>query len=183
MRNIPYIILGLLFAYCGGPEARKPVEVKTGSFIKQSVERNRELLASEEKLINSLITADSTREFISTDFGAWYSYQLQVPTRGYLPVENDLVTMTYDILSLQNDTLYSQDEIGSIEYLVDREELFPGLRMGVKLLQKGETATFLLPSHLGFGYHGDDKRIGPNIPLKSTVTIIDIEQSKDSIPN
>ncbi len=183
MRYIPYILLGLLFAHCGGPEARKPVEVKTGSFIKQSVERNRELLASQEKHIASMIAADSTREYFSTDFGAWYIYQQQVPTPGYLPEENDLVTMTYNILSLQNDTLYTQEEIGTIEYLVDREELFPGLRMGVKLLQKGETATFLLPSHLAFGYHGDNNRIGHNVPLKSTVTIIDIEQSKDSIPN
>jgi gliding motility-associated peptidyl-prolyl isomerase len=183
MRNIPYILLGLLFAYCGGPEARKPVEVKTGSFIKQSVERNRELLAIEEELIASMITADSSRKYISTDFGAWYSYQQQIPSPGYLPAENDLVTMTYDILSLQNDTIYAREEIGTIEYLVDREELFPGLRMGVKLLQKGETATFLMPSHLAFGYHGDNNRIGTNIPLKSTVTIIDIEESKDSIPN
>ncbi|MGB5237107.1 MAG: gliding motility-associated peptidyl-prolyl isomerase GldI [Flavobacteriaceae bacterium] len=183
MRNIPVILLGLLLVQCGGPEARKPIEVKTGSFIKQSVERNRELLASEEELIGSIIATDSTQDYISTDFGAWYFYQEEKLSSDYLPQENDLVNMTYDILSLQNDTIYSKDEIGVLEYLVDREELFPGLRMGVKLLRKGETVTFLFPSHLAFGYHGDNNRIGPNIPVKSTVTIIGIEQSKDSIPN
>lgn len=182
MRKITYILLVLLFAKCGGPQARKPVEVKTGSFIKQSVERNRELLASEEKLIGSMIAADSTHEYISTDFGAWYFYQQQNPSSDYLPEENDMVTMIYNIISFQNDTIYNQEETGTIDYLVDREELFPGLRMGVKLLKEGETATFLLPSHLAFGYHGDNNRIGPNMPVKSTITIINIEQSKDSIP-
>ena len=183
MRKISIILLGLLLAYCGRPDARKPVKVKSGSFIKQSVERNRELLASEEKLIAAMIAADSTRQYISTDFGAWYFYHQRNQDSDYLPQENDLVKMTYNILSLQNDTIYSADEIGVIEYLVDREELLPGLRMGIKLLRQNETVTFLLPSHLAYGYHGDNNRIGPNIPVKSTVTITGIEKSKENIPN
>ena len=179
-----FLILLLTFlVQCGGPEPRRPVEVKSGSFFKTSVERNKELLAQEELIIKEIIAADSLNQYYSTDFGAWYYYEDRISEDMYLPTEDDVVTMEYDILSLVNDTIYSRQEIGTIMYRVDKEELFPGLRMSVKLLKEGETATFLYPSHLAYGYHGDEERIGPNIPLKSTISMINIEQQKDTIQN
>ena len=50
-----------------------------------------------------------------------------------------------------------------------------GLRDGIKLMKKGETITFLFPSHMAYGYHGDDKKIGTNEPLICTVTLNDIK--------
>lgn len=183
MRMAYYIILAILLVRCGGPEPRKPVEVRTGSFIKESVERNKELLIEEENLIREIIATDSVNQYISTDFGAWYFYHQRIEEEDYKPTEADQVTLMYDVLTLNNDTIYSADEIGAVTFRVDREELFPGLRMSVKLLKEGEKATFLYPSHLVFGYHGDNNRIGPNIPVKSTVTIMKIEKLKDSILN
>jgi FKBP-type peptidyl-prolyl cis-trans isomerase len=61
---------------------------------------------------------------------------------------------------------------------VDKQELFMGLRDAVKLLKEGERATFLFPSSLAFGYHGDNNKIGTNVPLKSTVTLLKIEQQE-----
>jgi hypothetical protein len=48
-----------------------------------------------------------------------------------------------------------------------------GLRDGIKLMHKNEKVNFLFPSHMGFGYHGDNKRIGHNQPLICTVTLRD----------
>ena len=181
IRYLPVFIVLLLIAACGGPQPRRPVEVKSGSFIRESVERNKALLAQEEQLIKAIIEADTTNQYTTTDFGAWYSYDTQDQQESYLPQEGDIVKMNYDILSLQNDTIYSMEEIGEISYNVDREEIFKGLRLGVKILKEGEQVTFLFPSHLAFGYHGDNDRIGPNVPIKSNVTILKIEQTQDSI--
>jgi len=38
-------------------------------------------------------------------------------------------------------------------------------------MRKNETATFLFPSHIAYGYHGDNKKIGPNQSLICTVTL------------
>ena len=46
-----------------------------------------------------------------------------------------------------------------------------GLREGIKLMHKKEKVNFLFPSHLGFGFHGDNKKIGTNQPLLCTVTL------------
>lgn len=181
MRKGLFVLFLILLAQCNGPEARKPVKVKSGSFIKESVERNRELLAQEEELIRSIIDSDTLKLYQSTDFGAWYSYNTKVQEDTYRPVENDQVTIRYDMLSLANDTIYKSEEMGDINFIVDKESLFPGLRNGIKLLKEGETATFLFPSHLVYGYHGDNDKIGPNVPVKSTITLLKIEQSRDSI--
>ena len=56
-------------------------------------------------------------------------------------------------------------------YYVDKENIMMGLRDGIKLMKKGEKVTFLFPSHMGYGYHGDDRRIGHNQPLMTTITL------------
>jgi len=46
-----------------------------------------------------------------------------------------------------------------------------GLREGIKIMHKNEKITFLFPSHIAYGYHGDTKKIGTNQPLLCTVTL------------
>ena len=183
MNRLLLIASLLLLCQCGGPEARRPVKVKSGSFLKESAERNRELLAREEKLIQSIIKADSLHQYYSTEFGAWYFYENQLTEELPLAVADDLVTLNYNVVSFENDTIYSKDEIGTIQFRVDKEDYFPGLRNSVKILKAGEEATFLYPSSLGFGYHGDGDRIGTNVPIKCTIGLLQIEKSKDSIQN
>ena len=99
----------------------------------------------------------------------------------YTPQPDDLVTFTYNILSFTNDTLYKMEDIGILKYKVDKQELFPGLRNSIKLLKENETATFLFPSSLGFGYPGDGDKIGTSMPLKSTIAVLKIERVQDSL--
>lgn len=175
MRYTCLILCLIILAACEGPEPRKPVSVQSGSFMKTSVERNRQLLAGEVALIESLIKADSLNTYFPTGAGSWYHYNTVNAAETYTPQPQDKVQLTYDLLNLANDTLYSREEIGIINYLVDQQELFPGLRHGIKLLKKNETATFLIPSSLAYGYHGDNDKIGPNIPVRAVVTIFNIE--------
>lgn len=177
--NILLSLLLVLLVSCGGPEPRRPVKVKSGSFFKESIERNKELLAKEEKLIQSIIENDTAHQYKNSTTGSWYYYEAENLEATQTPQTDDLVTMKYAVFSLDNDTIYSEEEIGTITYKVDKQELFPGLRNSVKLLKQGETAVFLFPSSLGFGYHGDNDKIGVNVPLKTRISILNIE--KDSV--
>ena len=82
-------------------------------------------------------------------------------------------------MTFENDTLYSNEDIGIIKYKVDKQELFQGLRNSVKLLKENETATFLFPSSLAYGYHGDDKKIGVSVPIRVTISLLEIEKQND----
>ena len=176
-------ILSLIFLItlvgCGGPEARRPVEVKSGSFFKQSVKRSKELLAKEEKLMKDVMANDSLHEYTHSASGSWYYYDVKNEEAAYTPQPDDLVVMTYNVVGLKNDTIYSMDDIGTLTYKVDKQDLFPGLRNSVKMLKEGETGTFLFPSSLGYGYHGDNDKIGINVPFKVTLSIFKIEKEEN----
>jgi len=61
---------------------------------------------------------------------------------------------------------------------MDQEEIFSGLREGLKLMKAGETITFLFPSDKAYGYYGDENKIGANISIICTVTINSITQKE-----
>ncbi len=182
MKQLLLILLVFGFVGCGAPEPRRPVKVKSGSF-NASVERSKKLLAEEEGMIDTIISNDSLHNYEHSATGAWYYYEQKNEILTYKPQPDDLVTFTYNVMSFTNDTIYSHEELGVFKYKVDKQELFPGLRNSIKLLQEKETATFLFPSSLAYGYHGDNDKIGINVPIKSTITVLKIEKQQDSIQN
>lgn len=182
MKYIIFLLLIIGLAGCGGPEPRRPIKVKSGSFYSESAERSRQLLVREERLIQEIIAQDTAHTYVNSASGSWY-HMISKNEHDVNTVQpEDLVTMTYDILTLSNDTIYSMEDIGIFKYKVDKQALFPGLRNAVKLLKENESATFLFPSSMAYGYHGDNDKIGVNVPLKSTLSILKIERQQDSLP-
>lgn len=171
------LIVGLLA--CEGPEPRKPVKVKSGSFIRESIERNKRLLAAEEAMIKAIIAQDSLHTYFPTADGSWYFYSHKNNEVAPNPQTDDLVTFTYNVLTFANDTLYTEEEKGIVTYKVDKQELFPGLQKAIKLLKEGEQATFLFPSSMAYGYPGDKNKIGVNVPVKTNIHILKITPKKE----
>ncbi|MDR6300295.1 gliding motility-associated peptidyl-prolyl isomerase GldI [Mesonia maritima] len=178
------LLLVISMVACKTPEARKPVSHNSGSFINESIQRNKKLIKQEEDKILNIIHQDSTNNYLSSTNGFWYYYNTKVQTDSLLkPQFGDLVTFNYDIATLNGNSIYSKDEIGLREYVMDKENLFTGLRQALKLLKEGETATFLFPSHKAFGYYGDNDRIGRNTPIRSTITLNSIEKIENENQN
>lgn len=72
MKQFSLLLTVLFLCACKQPEARKPISVKSGSFIDVSVKRNKELLAKEEAEILRRIALDSTINYKASekvDFG------------------------------------------------------------------------------------------------------------------
>ena len=183
MRLVSLLFLFIIFCSCDGPEPRKPVQTKSGSFFKESIERSRKLLEAEESKIQDVIKLDSLKHYAHSTSGSWYHYLNVNEESDYTPKTDDLVVFNYDILTLDNDTIYSKEDIGIVTYKVNKQELFLGLSDAVKMLKVNERATFLFPSSIAFGYHGDENKIGSNVPLKSTITILQIEKQQDNTVN
>ena len=174
---LPLILIILAFS-CKSPEARRPISVKSGSFIDASVERNKKLNAKEKLLIENIMQKQKDKEYIASQSGFWYYYDTKIDNDSLRkPAFGDLVSYNYNIKTLSGKVLYSTDEIKTRTYIIDKEELFTGLREGLKLMKTGETVTFLFPSQKAFGYYGDDNKIGSNTPLMCKVTLNSITQS------
>lgn len=176
MKYFIYLIAVISLMSCEGPVARRPVRVSTPKIIKSTVERNKELLALEVQIINSLVKKDTLHSYKPTASGSWFYYETENKDTDYLPKDEDVVTLTYTIMTLTNDTIYSAKEIGVQNVKVNKPSLFTGLRNTFTLLKEGEKATFLFPSSLGFGYHGDDHKIEPNTPIKASISILKIDK-------
>ncbi len=173
------IFLGvfLILISCSKPEPRKPIVRKTGSFMEESVQRNKLLNKVEEDLLRYKMQTDSLHEYINSKNGFWYYYQLKDTSKSQFPVKGDEIVFTYEIKNLQDSVLYSKEEIGIRNHLVEKEELITGLQDGIKLIKEGEIITFLFPSYKAYGYTGYE-RIKPNEPLIYTVQIIKINNKK-----
>lgn len=166
-----------LLVACKSPEARLPETVQSGSFIKESAERNKILNEREREFIQKLIDKDSGTSYIASESGFWYYYNVKNDTTTITPAFGDLVKFTYNVKDLKGNTIYSEKEIGLQEYAMDQEELFTGLREGLKLMKPLETVTFIFPSQKAYGYYGDTHKIGTNIPLICKVTLNTITQN------
>ena len=177
IRPIITILFVCLFFGCKSPEARQPISKKSGSFIKESAERNIKLYQKEQELISAIIENHPDIEYIASESGFWYYYNTRVEQDTITAGFGDIVNFNYNIKDLNGNVIYSSEEIPTQNYNMDQEELFTGLREGLKLMKAGETVTFLFPSQKAFGYYGDAKKIGTNVPLMCQVTVNSITQN------
>ena len=179
MKNIKNSVLIMLavvsLASCKQQQARMPITQTSGEFLKASAERNKKLNKSEENEIAKIIKKNSKAKYISSKKGYWYLYDVKNDSTYTTPVKGDVAFFDYEIKDLKGNIIYSKDELKPQTYVVDKQNIMMGLRDGIKLMHKNETVTFLFPSHVAFGYHGDDNRIGTNQPLSVTVTLNDFK--------
>jgi gliding motility-associated peptidyl-prolyl isomerase len=176
---IPLFLLGIVLTGCSQQQqARPPVSRHEGTFMKESVERNKKLVANEESQIDSIIKSNPAVKYIASDKGYWYHYELQNAADSITPKRGDVAFFNYEVKDLKGNVIYSETELQPQVYYVDKENIMMGLRHGIKLMNKGEKVTFLFPSHMAYGYHGDNKKIGTNQPLICSVTLNDIKPEK-----
>lgn len=181
MKKLILPVLGIMLMWsCKSPEARRPVTHKTGSYINESIERNKKIVAAEEAHIQKIIEEDSSNEYISSPNGFWYYYNEKDTTSAPTPEFGDLVTFDYDLRTLDGREIYSDEELPTKSYTMDKEKLFSGMREGLKIMKAGETVTFLFPSHKAYGYYGDKNKIGRNVPVISTVTLHSITEENNN---
>ena len=176
---ISIVLVALSLASCKAPEARKPVTVKTGSFIDASVERNIKLNAQEKSSIAKVMEQQPEMDFIASKSGFWYYYNLKSEIDSLnTPDFGDIIDYNYNVKSLNGSLVYSKEDLQTQRYVMDKQELFTGLREGLKLMKTGETVTFLFPSQKAYGYYGDQNKIGSNMPLICEVTVLAIKENQ-----
>ena len=163
---------GILLSSCKQPqEARKPISHSSGSFMKQSIARNKKIIAGEEEQIKAIIKSDTAKKYIASKKGYWYYYESRNLTDSITPKKGDIAFFDYEIKNLEGKIIYSKEELEPQIYRVDKQNIMMGLRDGIKLMRKKEKVRFLFTSHMGYGFHGDNNKIGTNQPLFCTVTL------------
>lgn len=178
------LIISIAMFSCKQPQARMPISHSSGTFLKESIIRNKKMIEGEEFKIDSIIKSDKKNKYVASPFGYWYYYDIKNEKDTLRPKKGDVAKFDYEIKDFKGNVVYSFVELRPQTYIVDKQKIIKGLRHGIKLMHKNETVTFLFPSHLAYGYHGDDKRIGSNEPIICTVTLNDFEpENKITLEN
>lgn len=159
-----------------------PISHASGVFLKKSAERNKKLIHGEESKIDSIIKSNPKITYLTSQKGYWYCYVTKNDKDTLRPKKGDVADFDYEVKDLDGNVIYSQLELQNQHYVVDKQNIMMGLRHGIKLMHKHETVTFLFPSHMAYGYHGDNRRIGVNEPLLCTVTLNDFKPVNTSNP-
>jgi gliding motility-associated peptidyl-prolyl isomerase len=181
MTKLKFILVwcfAILFISCKQQQARKPISHSTGTYMKESAERNKKLVKAEEKLIDSIMKSNPKIQYIASPKGYWYHYEIQNQKDTLRPKRGDVAFFDYEIKDLKGNTIYTPEELKPQTYVVDKQNIMTGLRTGIKLMRKSEKVTFLFPSHAAFGYHGDNDKISTNEPIMCTVTLNDFKPQK-----
>ena len=172
-------ILILTLTSCKDLEGRRPINRSSGSYIQESIERNKDLIALEEKDIQSYIKKDTLNTYTASNDGFWYTYIVKDSTNTTLvPKVGDLTQFTYTLKTLSGRTLVSKEEVGQVITQIDQsnQELISGIRDGLKIMKEGETVIFLFPSYKGYGYYGLEQKIPSNTILVCELTLFKIKQ-------
>jgi len=174
--KIKFLIFTSILCFCCSKiEPRKPMNPKPSSTIfKETLQESIKLNAIEDARLLSSIKKDSTKNYQVSPNGFWYTYINKIEENKTIPKTGDVVSLEYNITDLQGTIIYSKEELGLKEYKVDKEDFISALQTGIKLMKVGETITFVIPSYSAFGISGDGKKIGINQSIKSTVTLINI---------
>jgi gliding motility-associated peptidyl-prolyl isomerase len=170
--SIYTLLFSVLLAGCKQHEdARRPISRASGTFMKKSADRNKKLVASEEDVIKKIIKSNPKIKYYATRKGYWLYYDEKNTTDLATPRKGDIAYYNLEVKDIKGKIIYSEADLGPQTYYVDKQDIMMGLRDGIKMMHKNETVTFLFPSHIAYGYHGDNKKIGPNESLICTVTL------------
>ncbi len=178
LRLFHLLWLCLFPSACQKPQARAPICADTAKADGAALRVSKAVYAAERQALRAYICR-SGLAFKKTGFDLWYAVVDSAKNRRArrFPRSGETVTVDYDIRNLRGAVIYSTDKSQSRQLKFDGRALIYGLNEGIKLLKVGDSAVFLIPSHMAFGFHGDEDKIAPNTPLVVHVKLKQISNS------
>jgi gliding motility-associated peptidyl-prolyl isomerase len=176
-----FVIIGFIFLLCScqKQEARRPISRSNSYTLADTSEQMKKLNTIEEAKVKAYIQRDSLTDYIASSSGYWFAYLQKVET-GVSPKAEEVVALSYEIFDLNNQVIYSKEELGIKTYKVDKEDFIPALQQGIKSMKIGETIKFVIPSYNAFGLVGDGNKIGMNQSIVSIVTLLNINKQNEN---
>jgi FKBP-type peptidyl-prolyl cis-trans isomerase len=134
----------------------------------QLLQANRSVLQTEKEQIDFLI---SRYKWVMTTTETGLRYRIYYKSaNSYFPVDGDEVKLSFSLKNIKGDLIYSSEIDGDIVMELGKSDQPSGLQELIRLMNKGDKANAIIPSHLAYGLVGD----GSKIPGKTSL-VYDIE--------
>ena len=131
---------------------------------------NRYLMNEEEEEIERYVKRHGL-DMVST--GTGLRYQILQEGNEELIQPGQTVTMEYVLYNVMGDVVYSSENDGLKVFKVGEGQVEAGLDEVMTHLHVGDLAKVIIPFHLAYGLHGDDRSIPEYATLVYTIKVID----------
>jgi len=174
IKKICSLLLGIIIVSCSEGKENATTEQWDSD---KSTAFNKQLSAEEELDINLFLARKPLWNVQTTGTGLRY-FIYKKGLGVYNPQENDRVEIEYKISLLDGTECYATlpDEVEEIR--VDKAQIESGIQEAIKLLNQGDKAMLIIPSHLAHGLVGDMSKIPPHSTLLVDLTVYKIIKEK-----
>ena len=109
-KHIFLVALATFFTSCSEQQARKPISHSSGTFMKESIDRNKKMNTQEKEAIAKIIKKDTAHIYNISEKGFWYAYKSK-SSENVFPVKGDVVNFDYEVTDLYGNSIYSAEFI------------------------------------------------------------------------
>lgn len=176
MKLLKFIIIALLFS-CSENKPRYAVNHNKKSIENTSILKN--IIAEQNQKIDNYLSKNPDKNYINSKRGFWYFYNKKNESNDKSPEFGDSIIFDYSMADLNNKIIYDYKAIGEQSYIMEKQQIITGIREALKILKKGEIATFILPSYKAYGMYGDLNKIPPNTAIICTIKVKSINSIKN----
>ena len=176
MKLLKFIIIALLFS-CSENKPRYAVNHNKKSIENTSILKN--IIAEQNQKIDNYLSKNPDNNYINSKRGFWYFYNKKNHSNDKSPEFGDSIIFDYSMADLNNKIIYNYKAIGEQSYIMEKQQIITGIREALKILKKGEIATFILPSYKAYGMYGDLNKIPPNTAIICTIKVKSINSIKN----
>lgn len=113
---------------------------------------NQNLTIKEDSILKRVVLSQD-KAFKRNDIGFWY--RIDHVGHGSGIKDSIKCTVSYKMLSIGGKLLQSENK----QVVIGKKQLVTGLEEGLKLMNKGDSATFIVPWYLAYGMKGKDASI------------------------
>ena len=167
--RIYYFIVFIFVLLACNPDVKKPkIEVSKKQIDSMVEDLEKKYNRMEEDRIRDYISRHEPMQ--RTSVGFWYVVNLKNES-GRQIKDGDLVRYNREISLCNSELLYKDDNILKI----GQGNEITGMHDALKLMRKGEKATFIFPSFLAHGLLGDMEKVPPKSELIYKVEILDVK--------
>jgi FKBP-type peptidyl-prolyl cis-trans isomerase FkpA len=139
------------------------------------VEFNHELVITEFQEIEDYI---SRHHWIMNKTQTGLRYMICHKGDGPCVKPGDQVAIKYKINLLNGDLVFVSDSVSLFSFEVGKGNVVSGLEEGILLMNKGDHAKLIIPSHLAFGFLGDMAKIPSRATLVYDLDLCATKQRK-----
>lgn len=148
----------MILLFCGSCKKQIPQlpankgannENQAGSFQKI----NRNLIQKEDSILKNL--AGQKHNFKRNELGFWY--KIISSGKGETIKDSSVCNYHYHLFNTKGKLL----KFGENQIIIGKKQTIKGLEEGLKLMQKGDSASFIIPWYLAYGLAGEKGLIPP----------------------